>query len=41
VCSSDLVPYRRLDRHEALRQMTQSYIDRMHSNEPVHTWSLD
>ena len=30
-----------LDRHEALRQMTQSYIDRMHSNAPVHTWSLD
>jgi gamma-glutamyl:cysteine ligase YbdK (ATP-grasp superfamily) len=30
-----------LDRGEALRQMTQSYIDRMHSNEPVHTWSLD
>jgi gamma-glutamyl:cysteine ligase YbdK (ATP-grasp superfamily) len=30
-----------LDRREALRQMTQSYIDRMHSNDPVHTWSLD
>jgi gamma-glutamyl:cysteine ligase YbdK (ATP-grasp superfamily) len=30
-----------LDRPEALRLMTQSYIDRMHSNEPVHTWSLD
>jgi gamma-glutamyl:cysteine ligase YbdK (ATP-grasp superfamily) len=30
-----------LDRREALRRMTQSYIDRMHSNEPVHTWSLD
>ena len=30
-----------LDRREALRQMTQSYIDHMHSNEPVHTWSLD
>jgi hypothetical protein len=30
-----------LDRPEALRQMTQSYIDRMHSNDPVHTWSLD
>jgi gamma-glutamyl:cysteine ligase YbdK (ATP-grasp superfamily) len=29
------------DRREALRQMTQSYIDRMHSNDPVHTWSLD
>jgi hypothetical protein len=30
-----------LDRREALRLMTQSYIDRMHSNDPVHTWSLD
>jgi hypothetical protein len=30
-----------LDRREALRQMTQSYIDHMHSNDPVHTWSLD
>jgi gamma-glutamyl:cysteine ligase YbdK (ATP-grasp superfamily) len=29
-----------LDRREALRQMTQSYIDHMHSNEPVHTWTL-
>jgi gamma-glutamyl:cysteine ligase YbdK (ATP-grasp superfamily) len=30
-----------LDRREALRQMTQRYIEHMHSNEPVHTWSLD
>jgi gamma-glutamyl:cysteine ligase YbdK (ATP-grasp superfamily) len=30
-----------LDRREALRRMTQAYIDRMHSNEPVHTWSPD
>jgi gamma-glutamyl:cysteine ligase YbdK (ATP-grasp superfamily) len=30
-----------LDRREALRRMTQAYIDRMHSNEPVHTWSVD
>jgi gamma-glutamyl:cysteine ligase YbdK (ATP-grasp superfamily) len=30
-----------LDRREALRRMTQNYIDRMHSNEPVHTWSVD
>jgi gamma-glutamyl:cysteine ligase YbdK (ATP-grasp superfamily) len=29
-----------LDRREALRQMTQAYIDRMHSNDPVHTWTL-
>ncbi len=26
------------DRHEALRLMTQRYIDNMHTNEPVHTW---
>ena len=28
------------DRREALRQMTQRYIEHMHSNEPVHTWPL-
>jgi hypothetical protein len=28
-----------LDRREALRIMTREYVDRMHSNEPVHTWS--
>jgi gamma-glutamyl:cysteine ligase YbdK (ATP-grasp superfamily) len=27
-----------LDRREALRQMTQRYIEHMHTNEPVHTW---
>ncbi len=27
-----------LDRNEALRQMTQRYIDHMHTNAPVHTW---
>ncbi|MFG1707199.1 glutamate--cysteine ligase [Nonomuraea sp. M3C6] len=26
------------DRHEALRAMTLDYIERMHTNEPVHTW---
>ncbi len=26
------------DRPEALREMTQRYIEHMHSNEPVHTW---
>jgi hypothetical protein len=26
------------DRPEALRQMTQRYIELMHGNEPVHTW---
>ncbi|MFI6394664.1 glutamate--cysteine ligase [Nonomuraea sp. NPDC050540] len=28
------------DRHEALRRMTLEYIERMHTNEPVHTWSV-
>ena len=27
-----------LSRGAALRQMTQRYIEHMHSNEPVHTW---
>ena len=29
------------DRPEALRQMTQRYIEHMHTNEPVHTWPAD
>jgi hypothetical protein len=28
----------RTDRQEALRLMTLGYIDRMHTNEPVHCW---
>ncbi len=28
------------DRLEALRQMTQRYIEHMHTNEPVHTWPV-
>jgi gamma-glutamyl:cysteine ligase YbdK (ATP-grasp superfamily) len=28
------------DRQEALRQMTQLYIEHMHTNEPVHTWPV-
>src|SRR5713101_6826457 len=28
----------RMSRNAALRQMTQRYIEHMHSNEPVHTW---
>ena len=27
-----------VDRREALRQMTQRYIEHMHTNEPVHSW---
>jgi gamma-glutamyl:cysteine ligase YbdK (ATP-grasp superfamily) len=27
-------------RAEALRQMTQRYIEHMHTNEPVHTWPI-
>jgi hypothetical protein len=30
-----------MDCREALRQMTLRYIDHMHSNDPVHTWSVD
>ena len=29
-----------MDRREALRQMTLRYIEHMHSNEPVHSWSV-
>ena len=29
-----------LDRWEALRQMTERYIEHMHANQPVHTWPL-
>jgi gamma-glutamyl:cysteine ligase YbdK (ATP-grasp superfamily) len=32
--------YDRLDRGDALREMTVRYRDHMHSNEPVHTWPL-
>jgi gamma-glutamyl:cysteine ligase YbdK (ATP-grasp superfamily) len=31
---------RSMDRPEALRQMTQRYIDLMHTNAPVHTWPI-
>ncbi len=27
-----------MSRWEALRRMTQEYVERMHTNEPVHTW---
>ena len=30
----------RLDRTDALREMTVRYRDHMHSNEPVHTWPM-
>jgi hypothetical protein len=29
-----------LDRHTSLRLMTNAYIERMHGNEPVHTWGV-
>ena len=32
--------YDRLDRVDALREMTVRYREHMHSNEPVHTWPL-
>jgi hypothetical protein len=28
-----------MSREESLRRMTQEYVERMHSNEPVHTWA--
>jgi hypothetical protein len=28
-----------MSREESLRRMTQEYVVRMHSNEPVHTWA--
>src|SRR5215218_2813975 len=31
---------RRLERHEALREMTVRYREHMHGNEPVHTWPV-
>ena len=31
---------RKLDRGDALREMTVRYRDLMHSNEPVHTWPV-
>jgi gamma-glutamyl:cysteine ligase YbdK (ATP-grasp superfamily) len=37
---AELTRHSGLDRREALRQMTQRYIEHMHSNEPVHTWPL-
>ncbi|MET8679130.1 glutamate--cysteine ligase [Streptomyces sp. NPDC004647] len=30
-----------IDHHEALRRMTQRYMEYMHLNVPVHTWPLD
>jgi hypothetical protein len=33
--------YERLDRWDALREMTVRYRDLMHSNEPVHTWAVE
>jgi gamma-glutamyl:cysteine ligase YbdK (ATP-grasp superfamily) len=37
---SDLTTRHNLDRAEALRRMTLAYVDRMHSNDPVHTWTV-
>jgi hypothetical protein len=31
---------RRLERHDALREMTVRYREHMHGNEPVHTWPV-
>jgi gamma-glutamyl:cysteine ligase YbdK (ATP-grasp superfamily) len=32
---------RNVDRREALRLMTQRYIEHMHTNQPVHDWPVD
>jgi hypothetical protein len=32
---------RKLDRADALREMTVRYRELMHANEPVHTWPVD
>ena len=31
---------RKLDRPAALREMLRRYVDNMHSNAPVHTWTV-
>jgi hypothetical protein len=31
---------RRMERQDALREMTVRYREYMHANEPVHTWPL-
>jgi hypothetical protein len=38
MAATDAFAERGADRAEALRMMTQSYIEHMHSNDPVHTW---
>jgi gamma-glutamyl:cysteine ligase YbdK (ATP-grasp superfamily) len=38
IAAVDALTERGADRAEALRQMTQRYIEHMHTNEPVHTW---
>jgi hypothetical protein len=29
------------ERYDALRGMLRSYVEHMHTNEPVHTWAVD
>ncbi len=38
VATTAALQERGADRGEALRQMTQRYVEHMHTNEPVHTW---
>jgi gamma-glutamyl:cysteine ligase YbdK (ATP-grasp superfamily) len=40
VAATEAFARRGADRPEALRQMTQRYIEHMHTNEPVHTWPV-
>ena len=39
-CRSSQQGAGRSPRAEALRSMLASYVDEMHSNEPVHTWEV-
>jgi gamma-glutamyl:cysteine ligase YbdK (ATP-grasp superfamily) len=40
IAEVEAISGRGADRPEALRQMTQRYIEHMHTNEPVHTWPV-
>ena len=40
VAATDAFGAQGADRAEALRLMTQRYIEHMHTNDPVHTWPL-
>jgi gamma-glutamyl:cysteine ligase YbdK (ATP-grasp superfamily) len=39
IATTEALTQRGVDRTEALRLMTQRYIEHMHTNDPVHTWA--